>query len=85
MFPITLKQGATEEGCPFECPLYREQGGNVDYARGDCPVADDLFNRVISISLNQWYTDEDCRNVARGINKVLSALCTEDGEATKWL
>jgi 8-amino-3,8-dideoxy-alpha-D-manno-octulosonate transaminase len=85
MFPIMLKQGATEEGCPFECPLYREQGGNVDYARGDCPVADDLFDRVISISLNQWYTDEDCRNVARGINKVLSALCTEDGEATKWL
>jgi dTDP-4-amino-4,6-dideoxygalactose transaminase len=85
MFPIVLKQGATEDGCPFTCPLYRERGGQVEYARGDCPVADDLFDRVISISLDPWSTDEDCRDIAHGINKVLSAYCTTDPDATPWL
>ena len=85
MFPITLKAGATEEGCPFTCPIYRERGGDVAYARGDCPVADDLFDRNISIGLNQWYTAGDCRNIASGINKVLSATCTEDPGATPWV
>ena len=57
----------------------------MTYARGDCPVADDLYDRVINIGLNQWYTPRDCRNVAGGINKVLSAYCTEDSKAAQWL
>ena len=84
MFPVTLKPSSTDEGCPFECPIYRERGGDIQYARGDCPVADDLFDRVINVGLNQWYTATDCRNIARGINKVLSAYCTEDPKATPW-
>jgi 8-amino-3,8-dideoxy-alpha-D-manno-octulosonate transaminase len=84
MFPIVLKQGATDEGCPFECPIYRARGGSVEYARGDCPVADDLFDRVISVSLSQWYTPLDCQKVAHGINKVLSAYCTEDPDGPSW-
>ena len=55
------------------------------YARGDCPVADDLFDRVVIVMLNQWYTVEDCRNIAAGINKVLSAYCTEDAGARPWI
>jgi dTDP-4-amino-4,6-dideoxygalactose transaminase len=85
MFPITLKTSATAEGCPFECPIYRERGGDVAYARGDCPVADDLFDRVISISLDQWYAEQDCDNIARGINKVLSAYCVREPNAARWL
>jgi len=52
--------------------------------RGDCPVADDLFDRVISIPLNQWYTAEDCRALADRINEVLSALCTLDPDGCPW-
>ncbi len=85
MWPIVLKSGATEDQCPFECPLYRGRGGNAEYAKGDCPVADDLFDRNVSIELSQWYSDEDCRSIAAGINKVLSAYCTEDPKAPKWL
>ncbi len=85
MFPVTLKQGPTPVDCPFQCPVYRERGGDVQYARGDCPVADDLHDRAIGIGLNQWYTAGDCRNIARGINKVLSAYCTPDPKATPWL
>jgi dTDP-4-amino-4,6-dideoxygalactose transaminase len=85
MFAITTQTGATEEGCPFRCPIYLERGGRAEYARGDCPVADDLFDRVIAVGLNQWFTAQDCRNIARGINKVLSAYCTEDPEARPWI
>ncbi len=85
MFPITLKSGATEDGCPFTCPIYLEAGGDVEYVRGDCPVVDDLFDRNISIGLNQWLAPEDCQNIAHGINKVLLAYCTEDPDATPWL
>lgn len=54
------------------------------YRRGDCPVADDLFDRNIMVWLDPCYVDEDCRDIAAGINKVLSAYCTEDHAAKKW-
>lgn len=85
MFPITLQATATEDGCPFQCPIYLDAGGKARTARGDCPVADDLFDRVVIISLNQWYSAADCRNIANGINKVLGAYCTESDDATPWL
>jgi dTDP-4-amino-4,6-dideoxygalactose transaminase len=85
MYPIVLQCGPTQEGCPFECPHYLERGGGIEYARGDCPVADDLFDRCVSVRLDQWYTEGDCRNVAQGINKVLSAFCTADPDAARWL
>ena len=85
MYPVTLRTGPTGDNCPFECPLYLERGGSVSYARGDCPVADDLFDRMVTVSLNQWLTAGDCRNTAKAINKVLSAYCTEDSNARAWL
>lgn len=85
MFPITLKKGPTEVNCPFECPIYKERGGEVNYDRGECPVADDLFDRMVSVSLNQWYTEEDCQNIAAGINKVFSAYGTPDDSAPGWI
>ena len=85
MLPITLKSGATEEGCPYTCPIYLERGGSVEYRKGDCPVAEDLFHRVVSIRVNAWYTEADCDAIANGMNKVFSALCTEDPGAKGWM
>ncbi len=85
MFAIMQKTGATAENCPWECPLYHAQGGHAEYARGDCPVADDLFDRVISVWLDQWLSEQDCRNIAQGIDKVLSAYCTADPNGARWL
>lgn len=85
MYPVTLTPGATEDGCPFQCPLYTEAGGNAQYAEGDCPVADDLFCRKVTIGINQWYTEADCSNVAAGINKVLQAYCIQDSKALAWI
>jgi dTDP-4-amino-4,6-dideoxygalactose transaminase len=84
MFPIVLKTCATKEGCPFSCPIYKDRGGKIEYNKGDCPVADDLFNRQVAIWLDPWYSQEDCLNIANGINKVLSAYCIEDPFAAKW-
>ena len=85
MFPVTLKPSPTEVDCPFGCPHYLERGGRVEYGRGDCPVADDLFDRAIGVGLNQWFTARDCRHVAKALNKVLGAYCAEDPKATPWM
>lgn len=55
------------------------------YARGDCPVADDLFDRMITINLNQWYSAQDCREIAGRINGALAACCKEDTSAPGWI
>jgi 8-amino-3,8-dideoxy-alpha-D-manno-octulosonate transaminase len=77
MFPITLKTGSMSNDQPF--------GETADYRRGTCPVADDLFERVVSIGLNQWYSPADCDHMAHGINKVLAAFCTQDKSASAWV
>ena len=85
MFPIVLKTKATEADCPFSCPLNEDHGDIPSYSKGDCPVADDLFNRQITIWLDPWYSKEDCSSIAAGINKVLSAYCTEDCNGAGWM
>ncbi len=80
MFPITLKTGTM----PTDESFIRQAAAEVDYSRGVCPVADDLFSRMISIGLNQWYSPTDCDRIAHGINKVLAAFCTPDANAQPW-
>jgi len=82
MYPVTTKGSPAAAGCSYGCSRYKP---NIRYARGDCPVADDLFDRVITVGLNQWYTASDCRQIANGINKVLGAYCTADPKGTPWL
>lgn len=84
MFPLTTRTGATARSCSFNCEHYRNLAGERTYARGDCPVADDLYDRVITIGLNQWYTEEDCRNVGQAIDRALSLHCTEDANGAPW-
>lgn len=84
MYPVTLQSGPNGSECVYTCPHYTKKGGKIRYAKGDCPVADDLFDRMIGIGLNQWYTAQDCRNIAGAINKVLAAYCTPDPKAAKW-
>ncbi len=85
MFPVTLKPAATDPSCSFHCPHYLEAGGKVEYRKGDCPLAEDLFKRSINLPLNQWMTATDCRNVASGIEQVLSTHCTPDPNAIPWI
>lgn len=43
---IFLKPLAYGRGCPMSCPLYK---GEVNYAPGLCPVAEDLMPRLMLI------------------------------------
>jgi dTDP-4-amino-4,6-dideoxygalactose transaminase len=85
MFPITLKTGHIRGGSVFEDPRYLRRGGHVEYARGQCPVAEDLYAREVMIGINQWFAPEDCDKIAAGINKVLSAYCTRIPGKRGWL
>ncbi len=84
MYPLMGKSSPANPNCGFDCHQRRTKAKRIKYGRGDCPVADDLFDRVVDIGLNQWYTAADCRNIADGINKVLSAYCTQDPNAPRW-
>jgi dTDP-4-amino-4,6-dideoxygalactose transaminase len=83
MFPVILKAGHIPGGSVFEDPRWLNKGGRINY-RGACPVAQDLYAREVSIGLDQWWSERDCNRVARGINKVLAAYCTEDPHAKPW-
>lgn len=75
------KQGGHDWHCySYMYPLSAQCG----IKRGDCPVADDLFDRVINIPLNQWYTPSDCRTLAGRINDALATCCTSDPNGRAW-
>jgi len=82
MQPIIHKTGHIPGGSVFADPRYT---GTVDYRPGQCPVAEDLFAREVSIGFEQWYNATDCDAIAAGITKVLSAYCTEDSSAKAWV
>jgi len=54
------------------------------WKRGDCPVADDLYDRSVVIGLSQWCSERDCDAIAAAVNKVLGAYCTPDAGAAAW-
>jgi 8-amino-3,8-dideoxy-alpha-D-manno-octulosonate transaminase len=85
MVLIRQKLVSSETQCPFECPVYQAAGGRVEYGANDCPVSTDLYDRNILVWIDPNYNDEDCRNIADGMNKVFSAYCTEDAGGRPWL
>ena len=85
MYPLLYRLGPTGPERAGRYARLDAKTGKVRYASGPCPVADGLYGRLVDVGLNQWYTAGDCRNVAAAINKVLSAYCTEDPGATRWL
>jgi dTDP-4-amino-4,6-dideoxygalactose transaminase len=84
MFPLLYHHQNGGGACGTGCARSAHRGPHPSYFRGACPVADDLFDRVINIGLNQWHSDTDCDNIARGITKVLDAFCTRDPKGRTW-
>ena len=66
--------------CMF--PVWEHLGGQP---RHDCPVADDLYNRVVAVATSPWWTDADCDAVAAGLDKVFGTYCDPTGPAGSWL
>jgi 8-amino-3,8-dideoxy-alpha-D-manno-octulosonate transaminase len=84
MYPVLTKSLVAGDNCAITCPVYKQRGGKVNYDNVNCPVSEDLFERMVTVNLNQWYSVGDCRNVAAGINKVLSAYCAK-GDGPAWV
>ena len=66
-------------------PLIYDERTAAHPRRGDCPMADDLFDRLVHVNLNQWLTAAECRQIANTINAVLTRSCTPDANAAPWL
>jgi len=69
---ILEQKTATGEGCPFTCPYYK--GELPAYSEDMCPNTNDLIDRGVTVSVNQWWSAADCKSVARAINKVCGVL-----------
>ena len=82
MFPINLTCGHVAGGSVYDDP---RNAGATPYQPGACPVAEDLYGREVTVSLEQWLNDADCDAIAAGINKVLAAYCTEDPSGKTWM
>lgn len=78
---ILEQKSATEEGCPWTCPYYDQP--LPPYAEDMCPRTLGLLARGISIGLSEWLTENDCRQLAAAISKVLDA-CHEPIEGASW-
>jgi len=63
-------------------PVWEQIGGQI---RRDCPVADDLYSRVVSLNVSPWWTDADCDAFAAGMNKVFTAYCDVSAGPGAWL
>jgi len=68
MFPV-LRDWKTygNSGCPFTCPHARPQ---KQYVKGMCPTTEAILDNIITIFINESFTDEDAEDIARGIRKV---------------
>jgi dTDP-4-amino-4,6-dideoxygalactose transaminase len=56
--------------CPFGCPLYG--GPNpVKYEEGVCPNTEKFLNEMAILPLNEFYTEEDIRDIAAAVRKVV--------------
>lgn len=69
---ILEKKTATKEGCPYTCPYYR--GKLPEYSQDMCPKTLDYLSRSLFIGISPAYTDEECTEIANGINKVAKIL-----------
>jgi perosamine synthetase len=53
------------------------------YGRGDCPVAEDAFDRWITMNIYEHYTPTDMQEIAHGVGKVAHHFRARVRSATK--
>lgn len=53
--------------CPFGCKHY---GKDIKYYKGMCPTAEEILSTSIRMPVNEFYTEQDMKDVINGIRKV---------------
>ncbi len=80
MQPILEKKPATSDGWPWNHSYARE----VKYSLDACPQTADLVDRQVLVSIDQWWTEHDCKQVIAALTKVFDALYTRDPCHENW-
>jgi dTDP-4-amino-4,6-dideoxygalactose transaminase len=76
--PIYIRHRALREkktygtsGCPFTCKFTSRE---YEYKKGDCPNAEKVLSQMVTLGINENYTEKDIEDMAAGVKKVASAL-----------
>jgi dTDP-4-amino-4,6-dideoxygalactose transaminase len=81
---ILEKMPAASDGCPWDCPKASEAAA-IEYSPDMCPRTVDLTGRQVTVRVDQWWTERDCRQVIAALTKVFDALYTRDTTYPNWL
>ena len=81
---ILKKMPATSDGCPWDCPKAAEAAA-ILYSPDMCPRTIDFTNRHITIQVDQWWTERDCKQIVAALTKVFDAFYTRDATYENWL
>jgi len=68
---VSLVQKRSVDKLGFPWALSENKGANVQYEKGTCPVADDLFERSIIMSIPSCLTPQDEEDIINAFNKVV--------------
>ncbi|MBD3184986.1 aminotransferase class V-fold PLP-dependent enzyme [Candidatus Poribacteria bacterium] len=71
------KLPATSDGCPWIDPKTGKEVP-VEYSPDMCPKTLDLLSRHVAVGLDQWWTENDCKKVAKAMTKVFDAMYNRD-------
>lgn len=53
--------------CPFGCKHY---GREIEYHKGLCPIAEKILETSIRLAVNEFYTEQDLKEVIEAVRKV---------------
>ena len=81
MQPILEKMATTSDGWPWS----HQHAAEIDYSLDACPRTADLVNRQVRVSIDQWWTENDCKQVIVALTKVFDILYTRDSTHENWL
>jgi hypothetical protein len=68
---ILEKKSVAADGLPWSAVAADEL---PSYAKDMCPRTLDLLSRAVMIDIHWHYSDEDCDNIALGINRALKEI-----------
>lgn len=78
--PIFLCHEALRQQCifgdsryPFDHPNARP---GIEYKEGDCPVCEDVLDRLVILPMSEFYAEEDVRDMGAAVNKVAAGLAS---------
>jgi dTDP-4-amino-4,6-dideoxygalactose transaminase len=70
---VSLTNTTSVDGKGFPWTMAENRDSKAKYARGTCPVADDLFERSILFAIPSSLTEEDENDIIHAFRKVFSA------------